>query len=100
MQKLYRRKWEETNNPLVIEARAQTLAIQRLLVWLRLGYATLAVAALLCYWGFTEPIKVVPAAIGVVLGLASLLVIIVLRTGIRNGRRNVNAMLDELEATR
>ena len=39
--KLYRREWAETNNPLVNEARAQTLALQRLQVWLRLAYAAL-----------------------------------------------------------
>jgi hypothetical protein len=100
MLKLYRRKWEETSTPLVNEARAQTLAIQRLLVWLRLGYAVLALSVLLCYWGFTEPIKIAPAVAGIVLGLVSLFVVIVLRCGIRNGRRNVNAMLDELEAIR
>ena len=99
-QKLYRRKWEETSNPIVQEARAQTLAIQRLLVWLRLGYAFLAAAALLCYWGCSEPVRIVPAVCGVVLGIVSLLVVIVLRSGIANGRKNVNAMLDELEATR
>lgn len=100
MQKLYRRKWEETDNPLVAEARAQTLAINRLQIWLRLGYSFLAVAVLLCYWGFTEPIKIVPAVIGVILGLVSLLAVFVLRTGIANGRKNVNAMLDELESNR
>ena len=29
-EKIHRRKWAETDNPLVIEARAQTLALQRL----------------------------------------------------------------------
>ena len=98
MAKLYRRKWEETSNPLVNEARAQTLAIQRLQVWLRLAYAVLAVAVLLGYWGFSEGGGIVAGVAGVVLGVISLLVIVVLRTGISNGRQNVNAMLAELEA--
>lgn len=98
MAKLYRRKWEETSNPLVNEARAQTLAIQRLQVWLRLAYAVLAVAVLLGYWGFSEGGGIVAGVAGVVLGVISLLVIVVLRTGISNGRQNVNAMLEELEA--
>ncbi len=96
--RLYRREWTESSDPLVAEARAQTLAIQRLLVWLRLGYAVLAIAVLLGYWGFTD--GPLPAGIvGVVLGIVSLLAVIVLRTGIGNGRKNVNAMLEELQAS-
>ena len=98
MAKLYRRKWEETDNPLVNEARAQTLAIQRLQVWLRLAYAVLAVAVLLGYWGFFEKGGLVAGVVGAVLGLIALFVVIVLRTGISHGRQNVNAMLEELEA--
>ena len=96
--KLYRREWAETNNPLVNEARAQTLALQRLQVWLRLAYATLALAALLGYWGFAENGGLVPGIVGIVLGVISLGVVIVLRVGISHGRKNVNAMLKELEA--
>ena len=51
---LYRREWQQTDNPLVNEARAQTLAIQRLQLWLRLAYSVLALAVLLGYWGFAE----------------------------------------------
>ena len=93
---LYRRQWAETDNPLVKEARAQTLAIQRLQMWLRLAYSALALAALLGYWGFTDG-KNLPAGIaGIVLGALSLGVVIVLRVGISNGRRNVEAMLEAL----
>jgi quinol-cytochrome oxidoreductase complex cytochrome b subunit len=96
--KLYRRKWAETDNALVNEARAQTLAIQRLQVWLRLAYAILAVAALLGYWGFTTPNGLVAGIIGAVLGVCAFIVVAVLRTGISNGRKNVNAMLEELQS--
>ena len=96
--KLYRREWEETNNPLVNEARAQTLAIQRLQVWLRLAYAVLAVAVLLAYWGFAENGGLVAGVCGVVLGVLTFAVVVILRIGIDHGRRNVNAMLDEMQA--
>ena len=93
---LYRQPWSETSNPLVAEARSQTLAIQQLQLWLRLAYSALALAALLGYWGFTDG-KSIPAGIaGVVLGVFSLAVVIILRTGIANGRRNVEAMLETL----
>lgn len=94
---LYRRAWTETDDPLVAEARAQTLAIQRLETWLHLAYSALALAALLGYWGFAEGGGLVPGVVGVVIGVLALACVLVLRTGIANGRANVNAMLSELE---
>ena len=94
---LYRRAWRETNDPLVAEARAQTLALQRLQLWLRLAYSVLALGVLLGYWGFAKDGGLVPGVIGCVIGALALACVFVLRTGISHGRRNVNAMLDELE---
>ena len=98
--KLYRKAWSETNNPLVAEARAQTLAIQRLQMWLRLAYSALALAALLGYWGFSEGGSMVAGVIGIILGVFALAITILLRVGITNGRANVNAMLEEIEQSR
>jgi len=95
--KLYRREWRETDDPLVAEARAQTLALQRLQIWLRLAYSVLAAAALLGYWGFAAGGGTVPGVIGIVLGVLAFGCVMVLRTGISHGRSNVNAMLDALE---
>lgn len=94
---LYRRAWTETDDPLVAEARAQTLAIQRLQTWLRLAYSALALAVLLGYWGFAEGGGTVPGVFGVVIGVVALACVLVLRTGIAHGRSNVQAMLSELE---
>jgi hypothetical protein len=96
--KLYRRKWAETDNALVNEARAQTLAIQRLQVWLRLAYAILAIAVLIGYWGFTTSNALAAGIFGIVLGVCAFLAVAVLRMGISNGRKNVNAMLEELQS--
>ena len=105
-EKIHRREWAQTDNPLVDEARAQTLAIQRLQVWLRLGYAVLAVAVLLAYWGFGDDagdhaaaLAVVAGVIGVALGVLTLAVVIVLRVGITHGRQNVNAMLEDIQSS-
>ena len=94
---LYRRAWKETDNPLVVEARAQTLAIQKLQLWLRLAYSVLALAVLLGYWGFQEGGGLVAGIAGVVIGVLALVCVLVLRTGINNGRKNVNAMLESLQ---
>ena len=98
--KLYRKAWSETNDPLVAEARAQTLAIQKLQMWLRLAYSALALAALLGYWGFSEGGNKVAGVIGIILGVFALVFTMLLRVGITNGRANVNAMLEEIEQSR
>ncbi|MDO4798504.1 MAG: hypothetical protein Q4A01_10875 [Coriobacteriales bacterium] len=98
--KLYRREWKQTDDSLVNEARAQTLALQRLQVWLRLGYALLAASFLLGYWGFAEGGGMVAGVLGIVFGVLSLIVVVVLRIGIANGRKNVNAMLEAMQASR
>lgn len=94
---LYRRAWQETDDPLVAEARAQTLAIQRLQLWLRLAYSALALGTLLAYWGFAEHGGTVAGVCGVIVGGLALVCVLVLRTGIAHGRNNVNAMLQDLE---
>jgi len=96
---LYRRPWQETSNPLVAEARAQTLAIQRLQLWLRLAYSVLALAVLAGYWGFAEGGSTVVGVCGVIAGAIALACVFVLRTGITHGRKNVNAMLETLSAS-
>lgn len=75
---LYRRAWRQTDDPLVAEARAQTLAIQRLQLWLRLAYSVLALAVLLGYWGFVEGGGLVAGVCGSVLGALSLVCVFVL----------------------
>lgn len=95
---LYRQQWAETSNPLVAEARSQTLAIQQLQLWLRLAYSALALAVLMGYWGFVDGGNTVVGILGVVLCMPALIAVIVLRTGIRNGRQNVEAMLRTLES--
>ena len=97
---LYRHAWQETDNPLVAEARAPTLALQRLQTWLRLAYSALALGVLLGYWGFAQDGGRVAGVAGVVVGVLALVCVLVLRRGIDHGRRNVSAMLDALERDR
>ena len=94
---LYRRQWAETSDPLVAEARAQTLAIQQLQLWLRLVYSALALAVLLAYWGLSDRQNLALGIAGAVLCVPALVAVVELRTGIRNGRSNVEAMLKVLE---
>lgn len=97
--KLYRREWEQTDNPIVNEARQQTLALQRLQTWMRLAYAGIAAGALLAYWGFTQGSNVALAVVGVIVAVLFFAIAMVFRIGISHGRKNVNAMLEHLEAS-
>lgn len=82
-----------TRDDLIKEARLQTEAIQRLSVFLRLGYSLLAVGAILAYWGLYSGGGVVACVVGVVLALAGAVSSLVLKVGITNAKRNVSAIL-------
>ena len=56
-----------TRDDLIREAKLQTDAIQRLNVWLRIGYSLLAVGFILGYWGFYGGGGAAFGALGVVL---------------------------------
>ena len=77
---------------LIKEAKLQTDAIQRLNVWLRLGYSLVAVGFLVGMWGMQGgpswgvPLGVVCLVIGVPMA-------IVLKVGTTNAKKNVERML-------
>lgn len=77
---------------LVKEAKLQTDAIQRLNVWLRLGYSLVAVGFLVGMWGAQSGPNW-----GVPLGIACLVIgvpmSIVLKVGTTNAKKNVERML-------
>lgn len=77
---------------LVKEAKLQTDAIQRLNVWLRLGYSLVAVGFLVGMWGvqggpdWGVPFGIACLVIGVPMS-------IILKAGTSNARKNVERML-------
>lgn len=77
---------------LVKEAKLQTDAIQRLNVWLRLGYSLVAVGFLVGIWGVQGG-----PDWGVPLGIACLVIgvpmSIILKVGTSNAKKNVERML-------
>ena len=77
---------------LVREAKLQTDAIQRLNVWLRLGYSLVAVGFLVSMWGAQGG-----PSWGVPLGIACLVIgvpmSIILKVGTNNAKKNVERML-------
>ena len=77
----------------VREAKLQTDAIQRLNVWLRIGYSLLAVGFIVGYWGFYGGGGVSFGVLGVVVLLVGAVVAAVLKVGTTNAKKNVRALL-------
>ncbi len=82
-----------TRDDLVKEAKLQTDAIQRLNVWLRIGYSLVALGFILGYWGFYGGGGTGFGIAGVVLLLVGALVSVVLKVGTTNAKRNVRSIL-------
>lgn len=83
-----------TREDLVREAKLQTDAIQRLNVWLRIGYSLLAVGFLVGYWGFYGGGGACFGALGVILLVVGAVMSVVLKVGTTNAKKNVRAILD------
>lgn len=77
----------------VREAKLQTDAIQRLNVWLRIGYSLLAAGFIVGYWGFYGGGGVAFGVLGVVILLVGAVVAVVLKVGTTNAKKNVRALL-------
>lgn len=78
---------------LIREAKLQTDAIQRLNVWLRIGYSLLAIGFIVGYWGFYGGGGTGFGVLGVVLLVIGALVSAVLKVGTTNAKRNVRSIL-------
>lgn len=83
-----------TREQLIEEARKETLAIQRLMIWQRLGYSAVALGFLLGWWGFYGSGPFAVGVIGVILLILGIGVSVILYTGIAHGRKNVRALME------
>lgn len=82
-----------TREDLVREAKLQTDAIQRLNVWLRIGYSLVAVGFILGYWGFYGGGGTGFGVLGVVFLVLGAIVSAVLKVGTTNAKKNVRNIL-------
>lgn len=82
-----------TRADLVKEAKLQTDAIQRLNVWLRLGYSLTAIGFLVGYWGFYGAGGTTMGVIGIIALVLGALMSVVLKVGTTNARKNVERIL-------
>lgn len=83
-----------TREDLIREAKLQTDAIQRLSVWLRLGYSLIAVGFILGWWGFYGEGGTGFGVLGVVLLVIGAIASVILKVGTTNAKKNVRAILD------
>ena len=88
-----------TRSDALREAQLQTVAIQRLTVWLRLAYSLVAVGFLLGYGGFFGGYGTGLGVAGVILLVIGAAASIVLKVGTTNARKNVEKILAEAETT-
>lgn len=84
-------KW--TRDDLIREAKLQTDAIQRLNVWLRIGYSLVAVGFIVGYWGFYGEGGAGFGALGVAVLAIGAIMSAVLKVGTTNAKRNVRAIM-------
>jgi hypothetical protein len=78
---------------LLREARLQTDAIQRLDVWLRVGYSLLAVGFLLGYWGFYGAGGTGFGVAGIVTLVVGLVLAVPLKLGTTRAKANVEHIM-------
>lgn len=88
-----------TRSDALREAQLQTVAIQRLTVWLRLAYSLVAIGFLLGYGGFFGGYGTGFGVAGVVLLVIGAAASIVLKVGTTNAKNNVEKILAEAETT-
>ena len=82
-----------TPEDFVREAKLQTDAIQRLNVWLRIGYSLLALGFIVGYWGFYGGGGTAFGVLGAVLLVVGAVVSVILKVGTTNAKKNVEGLL-------
>ena len=88
-----------TRSDALREAQLQTVAIQRLTVWLRLAYSLVAIGFLLGYGGFFGGYGTGLGVAGVILLVLGAAASVVLKVGTTNAKKNVEKILAEAETT-
>lgn len=83
-----------TREDLVREAKLQTDAIQRLNVWLRLGYSLIAAGFIVGYWGFYGGGGTGFGVLGVVMLPVGIVASAILKVGTTNAKKNVKNILE------
>lgn len=80
-------------NALILEAKLQTDALQRLGVWLRAAASLAVIGLLIARWGFQMGAGLAAGILGVILTVVAGAAAFIIRQGRENGKKNVQRIL-------
>ena len=80
-------------NALILEAKLQTDALQRLGVWLRAAASLAVIGLLIAWWGFQMGAGLAAGILGIILTVVAGTVAFIIRQGRENGKKNVQRIL-------
>ena len=80
-------------NALILEAKLQTDALQRLGVWLRAAASLAVIGLLIAWWGFQMGAGLAAGILGVILTVVAWAAAFIIRQGRENGKKNVQRIL-------
>ena len=80
-------------NALILEAKLQTDALQRLGVWLRAAASLAVIGLLIAWWGFQMGAGLAAGILGVILTVLAGAAAFIIRQGRENGKKNVQRIL-------
>ncbi len=80
-------------NALILEAKLQTDALQRLGVWLRAAASLAVIGLLIAWWGFQMGAGLAAGILGVILTVVAGAAAFIIRQGRENGKKNVQRIL-------
>ena len=84
---------EIEKNQLILEAKMQTKALQRLSVWKRAALSLAAVGILLIYTGFFMELNILRGVFGILITVAAGSGALLIQVGRRHGIKNVENIL-------
>ena len=86
---------------LLIEAKMQMTALRRINAWKKLAIIVSAIGVAIAYAGMSgTPSHLFPGILGIFLTMSGFILAAIMNLGLKNGRRNVDKMLDMIEGGR
>lgn len=83
---------------LLKEADMQTKALNQIKKWLRLAMTSSILFFGLTYWGLTgSGVRFFSGVVGIILLVISVIVCVIINMGLKNGRKNVEKILQAIE---
>lgn len=88
----------QEKDSLVLEAKMQMTALKKINVWKKLAIIVSAIGVAIAYTGLSAtPSHLFPGILGIFLTLAGFVVAAIINLGLKNGRRNVEKMINAIE---